>query len=217
MPTGPDLSWLSAWLAGPVRLGEALSRFDGLSGVVPDEVTGLWRGRTLATGHPLDGLLETLGWYGKSVETPEHVHPLLFRQSGRIVPLSPALMPTGIALRWPGLSRSHPVRFAFAALGPFLHTRRHAARLGLRDYRGRHGTALIYHDQPIADHLRRVAPDRLIGLMERKGMDRPFVFLLTREPSTTGQAEQGRSPNEDHAHGDLLRAAALALCPGRGR
>ena len=39
---------------------------------------GRWRGRGLHTNHPLDGLLETFGWYGKEFVDAETVHPLLF-------------------------------------------------------------------------------------------------------------------------------------------
>jgi hypothetical protein len=110
------------------------------------------------------------------------VHPLLFRlRSGRIAPLDPALMPTPMALRWPALARSAPVRAAFAALGPLLQARGPTAKLALREVRGRRSAALVYDRQPITDHLRRVDEDHVIGLMERKGMAAPFFFLLLRE------------------------------------
>jgi len=161
---------------------EALARFDALPGLDPEDLTGQWRGQTLPTGHPLDGLLEALGWHGKAIEGPDRVHPLLFRlHSGRVVPLDPAWMPTPVALRWPALARSAPTRAAFAALGPLLRARGPAAKLALRDFRGRRSAALVYDRQPITDHLRRADEDHVIGLMERKGMAAPFFFLLTRE------------------------------------
>ena len=179
--TDTEPSWLSDWMAKPLRTDEALDRFDGLPDTGPDHLIGRWQGRTLPTGHPLDGLLESLGWYGKSIEDSDRVHPLLFRRSsGRIVALNPALMPTAVALHWPGFTRSQPIRLAFAALQPVLRARTHGARLGPRECRGRQGTALIYHDQPITDHLRLAGPDRLVGLMERNGMAKPFFFLLAR-------------------------------------
>lgn len=179
MPEPP--SWLSQWLADGVSRPEALRLHDGLGPVAPEEMVGRWRGRTLPTGHSLDGLLEALGWYGKEVETPERVHPLLFRISGHVVPVEPALMPTGVALRWPGMARSLPSQLAFAASGPLIRARRPGARLDWRELRGKRSTALIYHAQPIVDHLRRVDGDRVVGLMERKGMEAPFFFLLTRD------------------------------------
>jgi hypothetical protein len=67
--------------AGPISSGEALRRFDALQGVEPEAMLGRWRGATLATGHPLDGVLEKLGWYGKAFESVDSVHPLLFRKA----------------------------------------------------------------------------------------------------------------------------------------
>lgn len=175
-------AWLSDWLEGDAPQPEALRRFDGLAPVAPGELVGLWKGRTLPSGHPFDGLLEALGWYGKEVETPERVHPLLFRQrSGGVVAVEPALMPTGVALRWPGLARSLPTRLAFAAAGPLVRARRPGARLEMREFRGKRSTALVYNAQPITDHLRRVDGTRVVGLMERRGMEAPFFFLLTRD------------------------------------
>ena len=40
---------------------------------------------------------------------------------------------------------------------------------------------MIYDRQPIADHFRRIDGDRVLGLMEMGGMERPFFFLLTRD------------------------------------
>lgn len=181
MAEAAEPGWPAGWGPDALAPREALDRFDGLADLAPEELLGSWRGRSLPTGHPLDGLLEALGWHGKAVESPESVHPLLFRlPSGRIIPLEPSLMPTGLALRWPGFFRSGPARRAFAAAAPLLRAREPGARLALRDLRGRTGTALIYRRQPILDHLRRIGPDHVMGLMERDGMDLPFFFLLAR-------------------------------------
>lgn len=180
--TETEPPWLAAWHAGRVSTDEAISRFDSRPGLEPANLVGLWRGQSLPTGHPLDGLLEALGWYGKAIQSPDHVHPLLFSSpSGRVRPLDPSLMPTAVALRWPGFARSLAVRLVFAAAGPILQASRPGARLTLRDFRGKRSAAIIYKRQPIIDHLRSLDANRVIGLMERKGMDRPFFFLLTRE------------------------------------
>lgn len=178
----PEPAWIPSWRTGGLSTADALSCFDALPGVEPDDVIGRWRGESLSTGHPLDGLLEALGWQGKALEGSDRVHPLLFRSpSGRATPVEPALMPTRIALMWPTLARSWPVRAAFASLRPALRARRHAARLRTREYRGRHSAAIVYNGQPIVDHLRRVDANRVLGLMERRGMEQPFLFLLTRD------------------------------------
>jgi hypothetical protein len=178
----PEPAWVSHWRASGLSTADALSGFDTLPGAEPDDVIGRWRGESLSTGHPLDGLLEELGWHGKANEDLDRVHPLLFRsRSGHTTPVEPALMPARIALTWPALARSWPVRAAFAVLRPVLQTRRHAAKLRTRECRGKHGAAIVYKGQPIVDHLRRIDADRLLGLMERIGMERPFFFLLTRD------------------------------------
>lgn len=180
---GTRPEWLAAWATTGTSLRVALEHFDGLPGTDLTEVAGVWSGQTLPTNHPLDGLLETLGWYGKAVLPDGRVHPLLFRRpSGRLVALEPAWMPSSLALRWPAVARSPGARAVFHALGPLLQTRRPSARIGLREFRGRCWAAIVYDRQPIVDHLRSLDPDRIIGLMERPGMIAPYLFLLTREP-----------------------------------
>ncbi|TNC61517.1 GXWXG domain-containing protein [Rubellimicrobium roseum] len=191
----PEPAWLASWAAAPPDTGAALERFDSLASVAPDHMAGLWRGRSLPTGHPLDGLLEALGWYGKAIQPDGRAHPLLFRTpSGAIASLDPAWMPTALALRWPSAARSALVRSAFRTLGPALRAQGPAAGLDLREFRGRRGLALVYDRQPIVDHLGRIDPDRVMGVMTRTGMARPFLFLLTREVSFSGHSPLGPSP-----------------------
>ena len=115
MPTKiPELR--ERWSAGLLGDADALSCFDSLAGLEPEFMIGQWRGAGLPTAHPLDGVLEALGWYGKAFATVDTVHPLLFRtRSGGVIPLDPTLMPVRVALRWPALAKSAPVRAAFAA------------------------------------------------------------------------------------------------------
>ena len=166
---------------------EALSCFDGLAGLEPEGMIGRWRGAGLPTGHPLDGLLEALGWYGKAIEGADRVQPLLFRTpSGGVVALDPRFMPVGVALRWPALARSAPVRAAFAAGRRLLRSGGSAATLRAVTFRGKRSAAMVYDGKPIVDHFRWIDDDRVLGLMEMRGMERPFFFLLTRD----------RSPND---------------------
>jgi len=55
---------------------------------------GNWKGVSFPTGHLLDGVLEVYHWYGKTFESAEHVHPLVFtqRRSSK-VNVNPALIP----------------------------------------------------------------------------------------------------------------------------
>ena len=90
-------------------------------------------------------------------------------------------MPVSVALRWPALARSAPVRAAFTAGRPLLRAHHSAARLRAGNFRGKRSAALIYDRQPIVDHFRRIDSDRVIGLMEMRGMELPYFFLLIRD------------------------------------
>ena len=60
---------------------EALAIYDGLDPVDIDFMLGCWAGTEIRTGHPLEGWLDIVGWYGKLFVDAETVHPLLL--SGR--------------------------------------------------------------------------------------------------------------------------------------
>ena len=176
-------AWLEAWRGGAIDAADALAWFDRLDGLPVEAMLGRWRGVSLATAHPLDGLLEALGWYGKAFEAVDRVHPLLFRTAaGAPVPLDPSRLPVGLALRAPGLARSPAVRRAFRAALPLLRTRRHAARLEERPFRGTSSAAMVYRRQPIVDHFRKIDDERVLGAMVLRDPGQAyFYFLLTRE------------------------------------
>jgi hypothetical protein len=179
--TAPAPGWLEAWRRSAVPAAEALARFDALPPVEPTVLRGVWRGRGLPTGHPLDGLLEALGWYGKAFASDEEVHPLLFDAGPRgILAVEPAWLPASLPLRLPRLARSAASRRAFRAALPLLAARRPGARLARLPFRGMTSAAMIYHSQPITDHFRAIDPARLLGVMERTGMAAPYVILLER-------------------------------------
>jgi hypothetical protein len=180
----PEPRWFSDWRAGPFPRKDALARFDALPSVEPEAMMGRWRGTGLPTGHPLDGVLESLGWYGKAFESADRVHPLLFRmRSGEVIPLDPRFMPVSVALRWPAFARSAPVRMAFAAGRALLRSDHSAASLRAVNFRGKRSAAMIYVRKPIIDHFRKIDDDRVLGLMEMRGKELPYFFLLIREPT----------------------------------
>jgi hypothetical protein len=179
----PEPHWLSDWSAGSIPSEDALARFDALPSVEPEALVGRWRGTGLPTGHPLDGVLESLGWYGKAFDSVDRVHPLLFRtRSGEIVPLDPRFMPVSVALRWPAFASSAPIRMAFAAGRFLLRAHNSAASLRAVNFREKRSASMIYHRKPIIDHFRKIDDDRVLGLMEMRGMELPYFFLLTRVP-----------------------------------
>lgn len=175
-------AWLHARQHKVTPVDEVLSWYDGLPAVMLEEMSGRWRGSGLRTGHPLDGLLEAFGWYGKEFVDAECVHPLLFRDaSGQVVPVDPSRLPVGVADRLPGLAREAFTRRAFRSMLPVLRTSRFKARLRLLRHRGVETAAMIYDDQPIIDVFRRVSEGVLVGLMDRRDDARPFFFILRRD------------------------------------
>jgi hypothetical protein len=168
---------------------EALALFDRSAPVGPAELTGRWRGSGLPTGHPFDGLLEAYGWYGKEVVDAETVHPLLFRdRAGRPRAVDPAHAPLALLRAAPGLARTPLARRGFAVVRPLRYTRRPTARLRPTAHRGAVSAALLYDRLPVVDHLRALPEGRLLGLMDMRGVARPFFFLLEREAQASAKA-----------------------------
>jgi hypothetical protein len=65
-------------------------------------------------------------------------------------------------------------------LAPLLATRASAARLRVTLHRGQRTATMIYDRLPILDVFRRLDAHTLLGLMDAKGMERPFFFRLRR-------------------------------------
>jgi hypothetical protein len=125
-PQDEEPSWVGQWRSNGLSAESALARFDSLPGTESEELTGTWRGSGLPTGHPLDGLLERLGWQGKRFECKERVYPLIFHPD---IALDPSRLPLSVALRWPRVARSIPVRGGFALVRRALLARGPSASL----------------------------------------------------------------------------------------
>ncbi len=178
----PDAQGLSCLRAGlPLSPEAALALFDALEPVDPADLRGTWLGRSVATGHWLDGLLEACHWVGKRFDGPEDVHPLLFRAfDGTVVRVDPGRLPMAL-LRQPWVGQLAPLGGIFPWLVKLVGTRRSRARLRLTSHRGRSSATMIYDQLPIHDVFRRLDPDTVLGVMDLKGMERPFFFLLQKE------------------------------------
>lgn len=162
---------------------EALARFDALPPAGMEFMLGDWKGEGLLTGHPLDGALEAFHWHGKRFHRPEDVDPLVFTTAaGRRVRVNPALLAPAMpwVMRWPWLKSPVPARLARLLL-PLLATRRSRARLRMVQHRGVATATMIYDDVPIQDVFRIVDADTAMGMMDLKGMQQPFFFILRRE------------------------------------
>ncbi|MBX7430910.1 DUF4334 domain-containing protein [Mycobacterium sp. Y57] len=170
----------------PTSTADALALFDSLPAVEPEFMLGTWHGAELPTGHPLDGMLEASGWWGKQFRDRESVHPLLFPTADgsalwALNPL-PAFTGLGVATRIPALKRRN---FAgtIAALRPVLQARGPKARLRTTRYRGVDSATMIYDQLPINDVFRRLDDDTLLGAMDLRGITKPYFFVLHRDGS----------------------------------
>ncbi|MEQ9365312.1 MAG: DUF4334 domain-containing protein [Leptospirales bacterium] len=170
---------------GHATTDEALALFDALPPVTDlSFMFGRWAGSGLRTNHAMDGLLENYAWYGKEFIDADHVHPLMFRDGGgNIFRVNPALMPMGMALRYPVLKRGF-MRGLFRLGRPLLQTRRTGARLRLIEHRGKVSATMAYDALPIHDVFRKIDENTLLGLMDLKGMQQPFFFVLQRDAAS---------------------------------
>jgi hypothetical protein len=156
--------------------------YDELAAADLNFMLGRWRGEGLNTGHPLDGVLERFGWFGKAFVDPERVHPLLFKKRGGIRALNPGLMPMNLALRCPWLNND-VVAAMFRVLQPLMATRAPRARLRTVEFRGQCTSAMVYDQLAIIDVFRKVDDKTLLGVMDMKGMEQAFFFVLRRDQS----------------------------------
>jgi hypothetical protein len=160
----------------------ALAFYDSLEPVSVDELIGSWRGEGLSTGHPFDGLLETLGWHGKRFDDPDDAHPLVFDAgAGRRVSVNPAFVPVAVVVRHPRLLHTPLAARLFSMIRPLVATRKPKARLRLTHYRGVVTATMCYDALPVNDAFRKVDDDTLVGAMDLRGLDAPFLFVLRRE------------------------------------
>ena len=165
--------------AGGATTQDALQLFDSLEPVDTGFMIGNWRGEGFLTNHPMDGLLEAFRWYGKRFESPEDVHPLVFSTlRGGLASVNPAFM--GPALRIP-MPKSFTLGRIFQVLMPLVTTSRSRARLRMTSYRGKSSATMIYDQLPINDVFRKIDQDAVFGVMDFKGMQSPFFFILRRE------------------------------------
>ncbi|MEN8719019.1 MAG: DUF4334 domain-containing protein [Oceanococcaceae bacterium] len=159
---------------------EALAAFDTLPAVDFDFMQGRWVGRGLATGHPMDGLLELYGWYGKAFDSPENVHPLLFGDCGQHC-MEPFPLMATMGLLGPNIARKPVMKTLFGVFSPVFRTRKHRARMRSTEFRGKVTATMIYDGLPINDLFVKVDDDTVMGLMDLKGLEAPFFWRMQRE------------------------------------
>lgn len=64
---------------GPVAAVELDAIWAALAPIRPEEILGEWKGGEFRTGHPLDGMLDEAGWYGKTFSSVHDAKPLMCR------------------------------------------------------------------------------------------------------------------------------------------
>ncbi|AFL52303.1 DUF4334 domain-containing protein [Sinorhizobium fredii] len=159
----------------------AFAYFDRLHPVPAVELVGLWKGSEISTGHPFDGVLENLGWYGKRFRADMRADALLFKKDGcSLVPIDPSPVPLGLAFRFHRLGRTEAARTLFSHLIKHLRATGPVASLRMIRFRGEVSAAMVYDSKPVADHFRKIDTDRLIGVMSIQGHDGHFFFQLER-------------------------------------
>jgi hypothetical protein len=175
-------SWPPAIKAGRSTTEEALQLFDSLEPVNLDFTIGRWQGSGLHTNHPMDGLLEASGWYGKEFVDPENVHPLLFLgKQGEIFKVAPNPAAMHWVLKLPVL-KSKYLKPLLKLVNFVLKTEASQARLRMMEYRGKLSATMLYDYLPINDSFRKVDDNTILGVMDFKNLPQPFFFILRRCP-----------------------------------
>ncbi|MBW6425205.1 DUF4334 domain-containing protein [Rhizobium sp. XQZ8] len=155
--------------------------FQTLEPVRAQEMIGLWQGAGMPSGHPLDGVLENLGWFGKQFHADMRADALLFQgRPGRLVAIDPALIPLRLALRFSAFGRTFIARNWFSYLRRALRAQGTTASLHGGD-KSQFQTAVMAYDRlPIADHFRWTGEDEVAGMMVVEGDRRRYFFGLKR-------------------------------------
>jgi len=158
-----------------------MERFQGLPPVEPYEMIGLWTGRGIPSGHPIDGVLENLGWFGKRFLAQMRADALLFRYGEKcLVAIDPAWIPLRLAFRFPKLGRTRAASNLASYLLRRIRAKGPVASLKAIPFHGVTSAAMAYDTQPIVDYFRKVDDDRVMGAMVIEGDDRVYFFELNR-------------------------------------
>ncbi len=172
--------------AGRATTEEAIELLDSLEPIDLDFMIGDWRGEGFQTSHSMDGLLEAYHWHGKRFENLEDVHPLVFSTlRGGLANVNPVFMGSLLGISMP---KSALLGRIFQVFMPFLTTSRSKARLRMTTYRGKSSATMIYDQLPVNDVFRKIDQNAVFGVMDFKGMESPFFFILRREHELTKES-----------------------------
>lgn len=177
------MTFFDALSQGRSSTAEALEIFDSLDTVKTNFMIGSWKGASFPTDHPLDGLLEAYHWYGKRFKSLEDVHPLMFTSSNDSkYSVNPVwIIPIINLLCWKRIPKLKIAERLFQMCVPMFSTRHGGARLRMTKYRDKVSATMIYDNLPINDIFHKVDSDTVFGVMDLKGLKKPFFFVLRRE------------------------------------
>lgn len=179
---------------------KTIAWFGSLPPVLPTEMVGLWQGEGISSGHPLDGVLENLQWFGKRFHADLRADALLFQwQTGRLIALEPSFLPIKLALRLAAVGRTSIARNWFSYMQKACRARGTTAMVELRKLDGAQTAAMVYDSQPIVDYFKRICDDQIAGMMAVEGDARRYFFRLWRvEPRIISGGDHSKgSPRND--------------------
>ena len=156
---------------------EALQLFDELETVTVDFMIGKWKGEEIFTGHPMDGLLASTGWYGKIFESAEKVHPLVFYTDKTKSDLF-AVNPTAV---FKLQNTATDQNLFMADHRKDVETHEFKARLRNTEFRNSISATMIYDELPINDIFKKIDENTVFGAMDLKSQPRNYFFLLRRD------------------------------------
>jgi hypothetical protein len=160
---------------------EAAEWFASLEPARPEDMIGLWKGDGHPAGHPLDGVLENLRWFGKRFHPDMRADALLFEGApGRLVAVDPKAFPLRWAIRLSKFGRTRSAVNLFSHIRPRVRAKSTTASLENRMDRGMMTAAMVYDQQPIVDMFRRISDTEIAGKMIVEGDGRRFYFRLEK-------------------------------------
>jgi hypothetical protein len=115
-----------------------------------EDILGAWKGDEFNTGHPNNGQLKAVGWYGKTFNSLKDAKPMICRgEDGTL----------------------------FSNLD---YGNGGEASLWMVEFRGESTATMVYDRQPVFDHFKQVDGNTLLGIMNRKDItdEGPFFYFL---------------------------------------
>jgi len=92
--------------------------------------------------------------------------------------LGPTVVSLGFGIELPQKKALKPI---YSAMSKLLKADKSKARLRMMNYRDKVSATMVYDYLPINDVFRRIDENTLLGLMDLKGIEQPFFFVLKRD------------------------------------